>query len=354
MNTLPGVRITTEVISANPKGNSPNIVALVGASEKADMSGVAQPYKFDTYSDAASALGTSTTNGRLIDMVKSAFDNNASEVVVSVASITGSGSPAEYVIALEALRSRDDLSAIAVEDTTAPVATSTEVVIDFMANEYKYIRGYVGLPTSSNIAAYTDRASLLDNDRMFVSGPNYKDIDGNELPGGITSAINAMIAENEIDPAQPITYTPAQGVDGIGLTLFNADYDTLHNGGVYTTQQKNTVTRVARYLTTATGTDEIREGTISKSRDFVAISLKNLLEGRFVGQKLVDSTIADMDAEVNKRMKELQDEAIVSPDQDFSVIVKKTPNTNDSVDVIVNYYAVYPLNSINLNLTINI
>lgn len=354
MSTIPGVTVSTTVVNRNPVGTSGARVAIIGSSDQAVGVSVATPFEFTTYTQAASALGSTTTNGKMIDMIAQAFNNGAATVIGVVASATGAASDAEYQAALDVLKGYQNIDAIVVESTDLTVATKLETHVDFMATESVFRRGYVGLPSGSAVSDYVTRAEALQNDRMFVCGPNFKDSTGAEVEGGVTAAAMALIAESEADPARPISSAAVKGFNGIYLTVFNADYDTLHNGGVYTAQDRD-VDSVMRYLTSvSTGTNVIKEGTISKIRDYVMTNLKSTLEREFKRRKLTTATIKEIKARTLSKFTEWQSQEIVSPDNSVTVVVEQDAVDTTKVNVNVSYYPVKPLNFIDISLTLNL
>lgn len=346
--------MTTEVVNRNPKGTNGVNIALIGGADQAVGVTVGVPFTFTTYTQAVSALGATTSNGSLIEMIYAAFLNGAQDVTAVVAAVTGAPSALAYQQSLATLRSYPDIDVVVVEATDATVAGYVETHVDFMATESQFVRGYVGLPTGSSLAAYTARAATINNDRVFVCGPNFKDVDGNEVAGGITAAALAVVAEKEADPALPVNSSAVQGFYGIYLNVFDSDYDTLHNGGVFTATDRG-ADQIMRYLTSAaSGTNVIKEGTISKIRDFVAENMKSTLESEFRRRKLTTSTVSEIKARIISLLSGWKTNEIVSADNSTTVVV--TRDTVDLTKVIVNvsYYPVYPLNFIDLKLTLNL
>jgi hypothetical protein len=353
MSTIPGVSVTTQVVTRNPIGTSDKIICLIGAAEQASaIGGVFQPFLFTTYNQAASAIGTSTTNGELINMIYNAFNNGAKQVLAVVASVTGSGSEAEYQSALDSIKTYDNLQAVVVEDTSEAVALDLETHIADVALDNRFRRGYVGLPSGSLVADFVSRAQALNNNSMFVVGPNFKNSSNVEQEGGVVAAAAAIVAEKETDPAKPITGSAIDGFNGLALQLVDADYDTLHNGGVYTTSDRGN-DRVMRYLTTeSSGTNIITEGTISKVKDFVASRLKAILESEFNRSKLTNSVVKQIQSRTLLQLTTWQAKEIVSPDAEVTAVATKDGTDPSKVNLAVTYSAVYPLNFIDLTITL--
>lgn len=354
MTTIPGVTVSTEVINRNPKGDSEAILCLIGSAQQATaIGGISTPYAFTTYTQAASALGTITTNGILLDMVYQAFNNGASTVVAVVASVTGAGNATEYQNALNSIRTYDGIDAVVVEDTTEAIALLVETHCDFVATNNRFRRGYVGLPAGSSVANYVSRAAAINNDRMFVVGPNFKNSStGVELSGAITATLGAIVSESETDPARPVTGKSIRGVGNLYLELLDSDYDTLHNGGVFTMTDRGEAS-IMRYLTSAaTGTDIVKEGTISKVRDYVMDTMKSTLESEFRRSKNTLTTRNQIQARVRSLFSNWQSKAIISPDNATTVVVEQDVVDKTKINVSASYYAVYPLNFIDINLTL--
>lgn len=353
MSTIPGVVVSTTVINNTPKGSSTTTGAFVGAADQS-LVGVLVPYTFSTYSDAVSALGATTTNGKLIQMISGAFANGASKVVAVVVAVTGAGTDLGYQQALNKLLVEDGIDYVVVEDTGSTVAGYLKTHLQSAVSEGRFRRGYCGLPTGSAVATYVSRAQAMAYDRIFVVGPNYLDVNGVEMAGGVSAAIAGAAAEALSDPALPRTGLIVNNVSGIALKLLVSEYDQLHNAGVLTTKSKNGDIGIMRYLTTYVGSTNIQEGTIALQRDYVQNGLKALLESKFKQAKVVAKTLTSVQSTVLSYLKGLQDSEIVNPD--FSIACNVQQDTYDKSKILVDasYFAIYPLNFIQISLKLNI
>jgi hypothetical protein len=356
MPTIPGVSATTTVTTERPIGTSGKKLAMVGGADQS-LIGVATPFEFTSYSQAASALSETTVNGRLIDMIFYAFQNGAETVVACVASASATPVSTEYEDALAALLLTDGLDAVVVEDTSEAVALLLETHVNSAVADDKYRRGYCGLPTGSiTTTPFTTRAAAIDNGRIFVVGPNLLDSAGVVVPGGITAAAAAMVAENEPDPAKPVSSVSIQGFTGVEKVFLNSEYDTLHNGGVFTTTARNGNISIMRYLTSyisAAGAD-VKEGTHAKTRDFVMTKMKTSLENKFRRAKVTNATLKQIENEIKGMIVLWKGQEIVNPDKSSSVSATINSTDPSRVDVNVSYYAVYPMNFINISINLNL
>jgi hypothetical protein len=351
MSTIPGVTATTQVVNNNPKGNASAVGAFVGASDQGNLMYV---YEFTTYTQASSALGTSTTNGSLITMIGQAFLNGANRVIAVTASTSGAVTPLGYSQALDLLLKEDNIDYVVIEGTDATSQGYLKTHVQNAVAEGKYRRGYCGKANGTSIGTYASSAGTLASDRVFLVGPNYLDNTGAPMSGGVTAATYAALAESEPDPAKPRTGMIAQGVSGIETKLLSSDYDILHNGGVATTKSIGGETGIMRYLTTYTGTSGIKEGTIALERDYVANHLKSKLEAEFRRSKVTGNTLKQIEASILGQLKGWQKQEIVNPDQKISATAIIDDIDPSKVNVDVQYWAVYPLNFIALTLTLNI
>ena len=356
MTTIPGVTARTTVTTQRPIGTSGKKLALIGGADQA-LIGVLTPFEFISYSQAASALAETTVNGKLIEMVYYAFLNGAESVIAVVASASATPIASEYEDALDSLLLVIGLDAVVVEDTSSEVALLLESHVDQATNDDNYRRGYCGLPEGSvTTAVFTARAAELANGRAFVVGPNLLDSNGVVVPGGITASAAAMVAENEPDPAKPVTGVAIQGFTGVEKIFLNSEYDELHNGGVFTTTARNGNLSIMRYLTTyisASGTD-VKEGTHAKTRDFVMNKIKASLETKFRRAKVTGSTLKQIENEVKGMMILWKGQEIVNPDQPTSVSAQIDETDPSKVNLEVSYFAIYPLNFIDINISLNL
>jgi phage tail sheath gpL-like len=203
---------------------------------------------------------------------------------------------------------------------------------------------------------FTTRSAAIANGRIFVVGPNLLDSSGAVSPGGVTAAAAAMVAENEPDPAKPVSSVAIQGFIGVEKVFLNSEYDTLHNGGVFTTTARDGNISIMRYLTTyisAAGTD-VKEGTHAKTRDFVMNKMKTSLENKFRRSKVTNATLKQIENEIKGMIVLWKSQEIVNPDKASSVSATISETDPSKVDVNVSYFAVYPLNFINININLNL
>lgn len=349
--TIPGVQATTTVVSNTPKGNATSVGCFIGGADGGQIQNV---YNFSTYTDAVSAFGSTTANGQLIKMISAAFLNGANTVIAVVAAVSGVPSDLAYSQALDLVLKEDNIDYVVIESTSSTAQGYLKTHLQSCLTEYKFRRGYCGMANGTTVAQYVSRAQTLAYDRLFLTGPNYLDNTGVVMSGGVTAATNASLAELDSDPAKPRTGAVAQGVSGVELKMLNSDYDSLHNAGVFTTRAKNGDVGILRYLTSYVGTSNIQEGTIALERDYVANNLTNHLTTQFRQTKLTKKTVAQVQAAIVSDLTDWQKKEIINPDKSIVVNVSQDSTNPSKINADVGYWAIYPLNFIQLNLTLNI
>jgi hypothetical protein len=351
MNTIPGVTAITNVVSNTPKGNATAIGCFIGG---ADSGVVGIVYSFTTYTQAVSTIGSTTVNGKLIQMISQAFLNGANTVKAMIASVSGQPVDIEYQNALNILLKEYGIDYVVIEGTSSTAAGYLKTYCQNSVVENKPQRGYIGMDNGTTIGAYVTRANSIANDRIFLVGPNFKDNNGILMNGGVTAATVAAGCEAIQDPAKPRTRLILQGVSDIETKLLTSDYDILHNGGVLTTRNENGDVGIMRYLTTYIGSSGITEGTIAQERDYVQKNLVSKLTQEFKGSKMTTNTLKQIESSVLGKLREWQAQEIVNPDKVIACTAIQDPNDPSKANVDVQYWAVFPLNFISLTLTLNI
>lgn len=142
------------------------------------------------------------------------------------------------------------------------------------------------------------------------------------------------------DVATTLTLQNLVGFSRLLITYDDPTMDFMAADGLTMLLNNNGALQIRHYKTTQPDNDLTSEPTSVTIADYVAQQFRLDLQ-QFIGRKLVDSLVTDIQTVCNARLKSLVDNVIISGYQNLSVVVN--PNDPTEVDVTVTFKPIFSL-----------
>ena len=367
LNMTPG---TTGVISTYPhKGFQPSIGDVYYISYqygKTDLS----PALFRDLKSIQTNFGTPTPAYPLSLAASLALLNGAVIVgLEQVLAVPGQSqaSDASYTAAIDTLRS--PIQGTVNADIITPLTTDP-IVFTYLNQHCIFMSsprqegermGVVGVAVGTTPTGVSTIAQGLASELMVVVYPDsfvitVTDASNNSseqlIDGSFCAAALAGSTCNPaIDVATPITRRQILGFTALGTVLDPTTANQVAVGGVTIIDQITSGLRVRQGLTTNLATVITRTPSVTLTIQYVQQTLRNTLDP-FIGNKLVNSTISNINNQVTGMFGQLIDAQIVQSVSGISVATSPTDPTVVLVEAI--YVPVFPLEYVVATLQIRV
>ncbi len=211
--------------------------------------------------------------------------------------------------------------------------------------------GFVGYSQFTTAAQASANAVSLKNSRMIAIGNAAAGILITNLTTGVAveypvdgTMMAAAMAGLNCNPSNDVATTlTLQNLVGFSRLLITYDDPTMDNmaaNGLTVLLNNNGALQIRHYKTTDPSNDLTSEPTSITITDYVAQQFRLDLQ-QFIGRKLVDSLVTDIQVVCNARLKSLVDNVIVSGYENLSVVVN--PQDPTEVDVTVTFKPIFSL-----------
>ena len=200
----PGVYSSYDASSVIGRGTTERVIALVGKAEaKAGL------YRLHSYSEAKEAFGEASELGR---MAKIAYQNGAGTVL---ASPVAADALADYQAAFALIFAEKEASFCVAASSLETVQKALRDAVEAASAQNAECIGLVGLSTPS-VKDLTDRAAVLNSERMVLVAPDVYVWGETEAAGGFMAASAlAGVLTDQSDPALPLNGQVLYGVTGV-------------------------------------------------------------------------------------------------------------------------------------------
>ena len=180
----PGVYSSYDASSVIGRGTTERMIALVGKAEaKAGL------YRLHSYSEAKEAFGEASELGR---MAKIAYQNGAGTVL---ASPVAADALADYQAAFALIFAEKEASFCVAASSLETVQKALRDAVEAASAQNAECIGLVGLSTPS-VKDLTDRAAVLNSERMVLVAPDVYVWGETEAAGGFMAAISFFLLPN--------------------------------------------------------------------------------------------------------------------------------------------------------------
>jgi hypothetical protein len=211
--------------------------------------------------------------------------------------------------------------------------------------------GFVGYSQFTTAAQASANAQALDNMRMIAIGNAAAGIlitnpttgVAVEYPVDGTFMAAAMAGLNcnpTNDVATTLTLQNMSGFSRLLITYDDPTMDSMAAAGLTMLLNNNGALQIRHYKTTDPANDLTSEPTSVTIADYVAQQFRLDLQ-QFIGRKLVDSLVTDIQTVCNSRLASLVNNVIISGYQNLSVV--EDPNDPTQVDVTVTFKPIFSL-----------
>lgn len=220
--------------------------------------------------------------------------------------------------------------------------------------------GFVGYSQFTTPAQANANANSLLSQRMIAMGnPAAGILVTNPVTGVALEYlvdgpfIAAAMAGLNCNPANDVATTLTnQNLVGFSRLLITFDDPTMDLGaanGLTFVLNNNGSLLIRHYKTTNPSNTLVSEPTSTTIADYVAQLSRSTLS-QFIGRKLVDSLVTDIQVVMNALLKNLVDKQIISAYQ--NLVVKQNPNDPTEVDVTVTFKPIFSLLYLSVTFTV--
>ena len=220
--------------------------------------------------------------------------------------------------------------------------------------------GFVGYSQFATPAQMSANANSLLSQRMIAMGNPAAGILVTNPTTGVALEylvdgpfIAAAMAGLNCNPANDVATTLTnQNLVGFSRLLVTFDDPTMDNmaaNGLTLVLNNNGALLIRHYKTTNPQNTLVSEPTSTTIADFVAQQSRSTL-AQFIGRKLVDSLVTDIQVVMNSLLKNLVDLQIISAYQ--NLVVKANPNDPTEVDVTVTFKPIFSLLYLSVTFTV--
>ena len=275
----PGVYSSYDASSMIARGSTERVIALIGQAEaKAGL------YRLHSYSEAKEAFAEGSELAR---MARLAYQNGAETVL---ASPVADDTLAEYQAAMALVFAEKEAGFCVAASALETVHKALRDAVEASSSQSGECIGLVGMSDPS-IKDLTDRAALLNSERMVLVAPDVYVWGESEKAGGaMAAAALAGVLADQSDPALPLNGQVLYGLTGVSEMYEETQIDALVKGGVTVLECWGGKVSVMRGITTRTKTGQspdatFRElGTILVADDVIP-AIRRSLRAKFVRAK---------------------------------------------------------------------
>jgi hypothetical protein len=369
-NTLNMAAGTTGVLSTYPhKGFQPAIGDVYYISYQYGKTDLA-PALFRDLKTIQMNFGTPTPDNPLSLAASLALLNGA--VIVGLEQVLrvpgqSQASDASYTAAIDVLRS--PISGTINADIITPLTTDP-VVFTYLNQHCIFMSsprqegermGVVGVAVGTTALGVSAIAQGLSSELMIVVYPDSYVVTVTDTAGNTTeqlidgsfcsAAVSGSTCNPAIDVATPLTRRQILGFTSLGTILDPTVANQVAVAGVTIIEQVTTGLRIRQGLTTRLDTVITRTPSVTLTIQYVQQTMRNTLDP-FIGNKLVNQTVTNINNQVTGMFGQLIDRQIVQSVSGISVSVSPTDPTIVLVEAI--YVPVFPLEYIVATLQITV
>lgn len=182
-------------------------------------------------------------------------------------------------------------------DTNLFASVKTHVTNASSITERKERTAILGLSGSPSVQTVVAQATALADKRLVLvyptSGTRYlgnsttiSTLDGSFL----AAALAGIRTSTSFTVSDPLTRKEVTGFVDIPDTLLRSEKNVLSGNGVCVIESQSSIPRVRYGTTTDTSTSDNKEYSVVEITDYVASSMRQLLESIFIGQKILADT----------------------------------------------------------------
>jgi hypothetical protein len=281
------------------------------------------------------------------------FQHGASAVALVQVNPADGAVPQQFRKAIDKLASVKGINIVVPlsTDTTLFSYISNHVNTSSALTERKERTAIVGLSGSPSVSTVMAQAQALNNKRMVLVYPpsatrfvgtntTESTLDGSFL----AAALAGIRTSTSFDVAEPLTRKEIVGFNNIPDTLLRSEKNQLGSAGVCVIETVSGIFRVRQGLTTKVTTVDSREYSVVEIIDFVGVSMRDLLEAIFIGQKILADTPSQIRSTINAVLNDLVSREIIVSFKDIQASINNIDPTQ--IDVQFKIAPVFPLNYI--------
>ena len=333
----------------------------------------AQDYALKMYtaaSDAYLQYGQPSTVNRLSLGIQLMAQNGVQQfgaIQVPVQPGTNVAAASDYIAALQQLTQnlpgltrKADVVVPLSNDPQVHQALSRQLTTQATARYKGEGIGFVGYSQFSTPAQMSSNANSLHSQRMIAMGNPAAGILVTNPTTGIALEylvdgpfIAAAMAGLNCNPANDVATTLTnQNLTGFSRLLVTFDDPTMDNmaaNGLTLVLNNNGALLIRHYKTTDPDNTLVSEPTSTTIADYVA-QQSRLTLAQFIGRKLVDSLVTDIQVVMNGLLKNLVDKQIIAAYQ--NLVVKQNQQDPTEVDVTVTFKPIFSLLYLSVTFTV--
>ena len=272
------------VVSANSAGKSVGLAALCETGTAGTV------YDLNRYEDAVVVFGSKASITSLIHLL---FLNGAARVCAVPV-----GEKQDYEAAFAALAEVDNLPIIVCDSDNQSVQQALRESVETSSEARRERIAVVCGGSGESANQLTDRAKVLNSERVVLVGP---ETDGGS--GALLAAAVAGAIAGESDPAVPLGGAPLKGVTALSQRYSDSEIDLLVRGGVTPLEAVNGQVSVVRGITTRTKTEDVEDSTWRELTTILVVddvipTVRNALRAKFARSKNTEQSRGSIRAQV--------------------------------------------------------
>lgn len=273
----PGVYSSYDASTTVRGGRS---IRTIGVAAKSTSGTVNTAVRLTSYEMGLSAFGEDAAESPgMSTILKLLFLGGASTVVAVKVEDN------DYASAFGVLQAVENVQIIVCDSGELAVQQTLRTSLESASAARRERIAVVGMSNAS-VTDLTNRAKLLNSERMVLAGPDGLDSAGEPISGIFAAAAVAAAVAVTRDPAIPLNGTPLNGLTGVSTDYSDSEIDVLVRGGVTPLEAVGGVVSPVRGITTRTttgGADDTtwRELTTILIADDVIPTIRQSLRSRF-------------------------------------------------------------------------
>lgn len=353
---------TVLVSTFNKSGNNPSVGSFYFVSFTTNKTAADFALKlFTNPSDAYAQYGQPSTINRLslgIQLMSLNGVQSFGAIQVPVQPGTNLAASSDYIAALQQLtknlpgfNSKANVIVPLSNDPSVHQALSRQLITQAGIRFKGEAIGFVGYSQFTTPAIARANARALKNSRMIAIGNAAAGILITNPTTGVAveypvdgtfmaAALAGLNCNPANDVATTLTLQNLAGFSRLLLTYDDPTMDFMAADGLTMLLNNNGALQIRHYKTTDPSNVLTSEPTSVTITDFVAQQFRLDLQ-QFIGRKLVDSLVTDIQVVCNARLKSLVDNVLISGYQNLSVVVD--PSDPTVVDVTVTFKPIFSL-----------
>ena len=353
---------TVVVSTFNMSGNTPNVGEYYYASFTTSKSASDYALKiFTKPSDAYALYGQPTTINRVslgIQLMALNGCQTFGVIQVPVQTDTNYASSSDYIAALQQLTKslpnstrKADVVVPLSNDPSVHQALSRQLITQAGPRQKGEAIGFVGYSQFTSAAQASNNAVSLSNSRIIAIANAAAGIMITNPTTGLAveyvvdgpfmaAALAGLNCNPSNDVATTLTLQNLVGFSRLLVTYDDPTMDSMAAAGLTVLLSNNGALQVRHYKTTDPSNDLTSEPTSITIADYVAQQFRLDLK-QFIGRKLVDSLVTDIQTVCNARLASLVNNVIISGYENLNVEVN--PDDPTEVDVTVTYKPIFSL-----------